>query len=133
MKKNKGLGTRLVLGVGILTALLTVSFLGQRAVTKTHREISQLLSQAAEQTLTGELSQAQAVAEVALQQWEKSRRWTAVLADQTPMDDADRLFAQLQVFGREKMQAEYAACCLQLAALIRSIADAHVPYWWNVL
>ena len=93
----------------------------------------QVLEQAAEQSLEGDLDGATALAMAAKARWERQHQGTATVADHNPMDDVDRLFAQMEVYAKAQEAPHFAACCVELAQLLQATADAHRFSWWNVL
>lgn len=98
-----------------------------------HDPIAHQLEQAAETALQGDLSSALEIAELARKKWEDKWHSTAIVADHAPMDEIDAHFARLPVYANMSHQADFAACCAQLAALITAIAEAHAFSWWNIL
>ena len=107
--------TRFWIGVGILAALLASSLLLGCRMENLNEEISTQLSQAAEQVLAENWEEATALSEKAFQRWKDHRKFAASLADHEPLEEMDRLFAQLQVYRRQRMATEYAALCTRLS------------------
>ena len=74
-----------------------------------------------------------ALAKKAKELWDKQWHRSAVLADHTPMDEIDGLFAQVQSYARAGNRADFAAGCSRLSKLVEAIGEAHAPGWWNLL
>lgn len=121
------------LGAGILLLFLVLGLVVTEAMDRAHLSTGQMLAQAAEQSLEGDLDGATALAMAAKARWERQRRGTATVADHNPMDDVDRLFAQMEVYAKAQEAPHFAACCVELAHLLQATADAHRFSWWNVL
>jgi len=124
---------RMWLGIGLLALFLALGLWSSYAMAKLHDPIARQLEQAADIALQGDLSSAQALAETARKSWEEHWHGTAALADHAPMDEIDAHFARLSVYANMSHQADFAACCAQLAALITATAEAHAFSWWNIL
>lgn len=121
------------LGAGILLLFLVLGLVVTGAMDKSHLSTGQMLAQAAEQSLEGDLDGATALAMAAKARWERQHQGTATVADHNPMDDVDRLFAQMEVYAKAQEAPHFAACCAELAHLLQATADAHRFSWWNVL
>lgn len=124
---------RFLLGVTLLTALLLFGLWIRAGTDRMLTPISHRLQQASQQCLSGDLAQGQALAEQAQQDWDSVWRYIAVFTDHAPMDEIDGLFGQLNSFYAESSTADFAACCARLSQLVRAVADAHSPSWWNIL
>lgn len=120
---------RTALGVGLLIGLLVLGILAGLAMDRIHMPITELLQQAAEQTL----EEGFVTAQKAKALWEKHWRFSAMLADHAPMDEIDSLFAQLEAFRQGGLGVDFSACCLRLSRLIEAMAEAHSLTWWNLL
>lgn len=121
------------LGAGILLLFLILGLVVMWTMGKAHFSTGQMLEQAAEQSLAGDLDGATALAMAAKARWERQHHATAAVADHNPMDDVDRLFAQMEVYAKAQEAPHFAACCVELAHLLQATADAHRFSWWNLL
>lgn len=121
------------LGAGILAVFLVLGIVGAVCMDHAHMPAAQMLEQAAEQTLQGEFDRAVALGMEAKDRWE--RRWnaTATMADQSPMDDVDALFAEMEIYAKTGEKPHFAATCRELSQRIEAVADAHRFSWWNIL
>jgi len=124
---------RMWLGIGLLLLFLLLGLWCSHAMAKRLDPIAQRLEQAAQTALRGDLSSAMELAEAARKQWDGYWHDTATLADHNPMDEIDAHFARLRVYATMSHQADFAACCAQLSALIHATAEAHSFFWWNIL
>lgn len=113
-----------LLGVGIGTAL------GMEYI---HEPVSRDLEQAAQAAQQGDWQQAELLYRRAKDSWERSWRLTATVADHTPMENIDSLFAELEVYAQEQEDVHFAACCAQLSRQTRAVGEAHSMNWWNLL
>lgn len=124
---------RLWLGIALLAALLALGIWVAAAMQDIHEQGAAMLDEAAAAAQRGEMPTAQRLSEQAACVWEAHRRPVACVADHTPMDEIDALFAQLPVYARSDESVHFAATCAQLAQLLRAMGDAHTPAWWSIL
>ena len=127
------MGKRFWLGVGILAMFLVLSIFTVYRMDNIHIQTEQALERASDLALQGDMEQAASLAHRAKARWDGNWRFTASLADQSPMDEIDRLFAEMEVYAKAKEDKHFAACCAQLSRLVGSMAEAHRPNWWNFL
>ena len=121
------------LGIGLLAALLLAG-LGAGYLTESfHQPTAQYLEQAADAALQGNSEGAVSLTRQAQLRWRKYWKRTAAVTDHNPMDQIDDLFAQAQVLSQAQSWRELAACCRQLAVLIRSVCEDQSLTWWNLL
>lgn len=125
--------SRIRVGIGILGILLVLSVVAAVMMQNTHPRIAQLLDAAAFQAEAGNWPEAQAAAEEASVLWEKTRLLTAALADHSPMDDMDGLFAELRTYALLEEIPHFAAVCRHLSRLAQSMGENHGLLWWNIL
>ena len=124
---------RLWLGVGLLAALLALCLWVTESTEEANASISSLLEQAASAASAGELSRGTTLSRQAQTRWERCRSKLACVADHTPIEEADRLFEELSVFGDTDELPHFIACCRQLSRLLQSIGNAHTLTYWNFL
>lgn len=121
------------LGAGILVAFLLLGIWVSLVATQAHIPTGELLEQAAEKTLTGDFAAGIALGMEAKNRWQRQWNSTASVADHSPMDEVDALFAEMEIYAQTGEQPHFAACCLELARRVQAFADAHRFSWWNVL
>lgn len=120
-------------GVGILAVFLILGFVIAGQMDDAHLPTGELLTQAAEMTLQGEFEGAVTLGMEAKSRWEKQWSGTAAVADHSPMDEVDALFAEMEIYAQTGEEPHFAACCKELAQRVQAFADAHRFSWWNVL
>ena len=121
------------IGLAILVVFLILGFVTTGVMDHAHLPTENLLSQAAEKTLQGDFTEAVALAAEAKQRWEDHWNGTATVADHSPMDDVDALFAEMEVYAQTEEKPHFAACCLELSQRIQAVAEAHRFSWRNIL
>ena len=121
------------IGFGILIVFLVLGFVVSAGMDNAHSPTESLLVQAAEQTLSGSFDKAIALGMEAKKQWEDHWNGTATVADHSPMDEVDALFAEMEIYAKTEEKPHFAAVCKELSRRIRSFTDAHRFDWWNVL
>ena len=124
---------RFYLGVVILLLLLGLGIAATVGMKAVHSPVEEALKDSAELAVAGDLPAALRQAREAYDLWQRSHRFTASLADHSPMDDTDTLFQEMLVYGQMGEVPHFAACCRQLAVLVQAIYDAHSFTWWNIL
>ena len=121
------------LGVGLLALLLIFGILAWVGMEAVHAPAEALLNRAAELALSGDMQTATALGRQAKSRWEQYRSVTASLADHAPMDDVEKLFAEMEVYAAAGESAHFASCCLQLSNMEKAMYDAHSLTGWNLL
>ncbi len=124
---------RLWLGVALLAVLLAASIAAQAVTGRIHEPIAKDLEQAADAALAEDWEQANLSYRRARDAWQRCHGATASVADHSPMDELDMLFAELQVFAREREAVHFAATCRSAAQMAQAMAQAHSLTWWNFL
>lgn len=120
-------------GIAVLAVLLGLCLWAAGAMEEIHKPIAEQLSLASEAAMDGDWSRAEVLATQAYTAWKHSWRATASVADHSPMDEVDGLFAQLPIYVREEESTHFAATCAQLSQLVEAMHDAHAFNWWNLL
>ena len=120
-------------GAAVLVVFLILGFVTAEAMDKAHRPACDLLIQAADMTLDGDFDGAIPLAMEAKSRWERAWNGTATVADHSPMDDVDALFAEMVTYAESGEQPHFAACCRELAQRVEAVSEAHRFSWWNVL
>ncbi len=124
---------RLWLGLGILCALLILCGSVSLAMERIHGPISRDLEAAVQAAQAEDWSKAKALTESARARWDIYWYFTAAVADHTPMEELDGLFAELDIYLQEQEMPHFAATCSHLSQLAEAMADSHTPSWWNLL
>ena len=121
------------LGLGILVVFLLLGIMISLVMCSAHLPTQDLLQQAASATLAGDFAQAVELGMEAKNRWETKWNGTAIVADHTPMDEIDALFAEMEIYAKTQEEPHFAACCQELAKRLLAMAEAHRFSWWNVL
>ena len=124
---------RFLLGIGLMAALFALGFWTATAMDDLHTPISEILEEAASESLSGNFENAIALAQQAYTRWQHHWHHTASVSDHTPMDEIDGLFAQIKTYANAGLKEEFAAYCARLALWIDAVGDAHQLTWWNLL
>jgi len=121
------------LGAGILAMFLVLGLVLSGATDRAHLPTGKLLEQAAEKALADDLEGAVILGAEAKSRWKRQWFLTAAIADHSPMDEVDSLFAEMEIYARTGEAPHFAACCKELSQRLEAIADAHRFSWWNIL
>ena len=121
------------IGLGILLVFLVLGFLVAFCMSRVCDPISIQLENAAQQALSGDLDQGISLAADAKSRWSVSWKGIATVADHTPMDEIEELFAEIEVFAKAGDGEHFSACCARLSRLMEAMAEAHSLTWWNLL
>lgn len=124
---------RIYLGLAILVMLLFLAILFTVIMDRIHSPIAFDLLTAAQAAAEGDWDKASEFASAASSSWKKHRNFTAILADHSPMDDMDGLFAELETYLQQREMPHFAATCRHLARLAEAMGDNHALSWWNFL
>ena len=120
-------------GFAILLAFLILGLVTAGVMDSAHLPTEKLLAQAAEKTLNGDFEKAIDLARQAKSRWDRHWNGTATVADHSPMDDVDALFAEMEIYAQTEEEPHFAAVCKELSQRIQAVAEAHRFSWWNIL
>lgn len=121
------------LGLAILIVFFALGLVTAGVMDNAHIPTEKLLSQAAEKTLAGDFEEAVSLGFEAKSRWERHWNGTATVADHSPMDDVDALFAEMEIYAKTKEQPHFAAVCKELSQRIQAVTGAHRFKWQNIL
>lgn len=124
---------RFWLGAGLLLLFLVLGIWTTLSMDATHTPLSQTLEAASQAALDGDIQKGAALGMQAKADWERHRRYTAAVADHTPMDEIDALFSEMAVYAQASEDVHFAACCAQLSLMVRAMGEAHALNWWSFL
>ena len=108
---------RLWIGLGVLVFLVCLGFGTTILVQRAQEPISRQLVQASQAALSGSWEQATALFEDSMQRWERWSDAAAVFADQSQLEAADGLFAQIRVYAQRRDATAFAAGCAASAPM----------------
>lgn len=120
-------------GFGVLIVFLVLCLIAGIAMDNAHTPTEQLLQQAAEKTLSGDFDGGISLGLQAKSRWDRHWNGTATVADHSPMDEVDALFAEMEIYAKTEEKPHFAAVCKELSQRIQAFADAHRFSWWNIL
>ena len=124
---------RVLFGAALLAFIFAAGLWAQNRMAAIHGYEAGLLAQAGREAGEEEWDTAQMLFYRARRSWKDSFRFTAALADHTPMEDVEALYAQLEVFADKHEAPHFAALCAEAATRLEAMADAHLLAWWNIL
>ena len=124
---------RLWLGVAFLTLLLIFGIWQTVEISKIHSDLSKTLSDAALAARIRDWDTADTLSEAAQTQWDRYRKLTASFADHEPLEEAEQLFAELQICKGLSLEENYAVVCSDLSQICKAIGESFQISWWNVL
>ena len=93
--------------------------------------MKQVMTRAAEAAVREDWVTARACAEKARERWQKHRRYAAALLDHGPLEETDALFAELEIYDKRSMAADFAAVCALLARQAEAMGESQRLSWWS--
>ncbi len=124
---------RLWIGITFLSVLLAGGIWQSFGIAGIHQELSRSLSQAADAARQQNWAKADALSEAAEEKWDRCRNLTAAFADHEPLEELEKLFAELQLCRQLSLEDNYAVVCSDLSQICKAIAESFQISWWNVL
>lgn len=121
------------IGLFLLIFLLAGAFLTSLAMEKLHTKNAEILERASQCALEGNWAGAAFLTAQAEHHWEKWELFRAALADHTPSEEVDALFASLEVYGSVRDKVAFSALCRELAQKVEAIGKAHSLELHNIL
>lgn len=123
----------LYLGMVILLVFLILGILVAVFMDAACDPISMQLEDASREALSGNLEKGILLAAEAKSRWNEAWQKMATVADHTPIDEIEGLFAEMEVYAQARENVHFSACCAQLSELMEAMAEAHSLTWWNLL
>lgn len=120
-------------GAVLLVGLLLLSMLSAWDMGRTHSDLSRQIEDASWYALTGDWESARLAAISAREQWEDHRNLSSMLADHTPMEEIESLFARIHICSAARDTVEFAASCAELSEKLLAMGEAHRLTWQNLL
>jgi len=124
---------RFLIGSALLVALLLGGILATIVLSNRFEPMEDQLRQSAREALEENWQQAQSLSRQVQQQWHLCWPFTAVFSEHDPMEQIDALFAQLEIYGQEKLPVPFATLCARLAQELSDLGEDHIFTWWNIL
>ena len=124
---------RLYIGVGLLVFFLIAGILLTFCFCRIHRPLAETLEEASRQALAGNWENAISLTETARERWETYRNFTAAVADHEPLEEMDTLFSQLEIYGKHRLNVEFASICTCLSQMAAAMEESQALTWWTML
>lgn len=124
---------RMWLGIGLLLLFLVLGLYTSAATERVCSPIAKVLQEACDYAAVGQLDTAAALTMQANKQWKNSWNKLALIADHSPIEQIDGLFAQAAMYARTGALENFSATCAHLSKLVDAISDAHHLTWWNLI
>lgn len=116
---------RFKIGLGLLAVLLALSIGAQLAMGALEKPLLQSLSNAMEQSEQENFAAAGEEIARAQTQWQRTRDFSAVLADHQYLEDIDAQLEMLKIWAQAQEKTDFQTLCADTALRIRAVADAH--------
>lgn len=124
---------RCPIGAVLLLILLVLGLLSSGWMNSFHSERARDVALAADAALRQDWDTAEAHTGHAKQKWESCRGLAASISNDTPIEEIDGLFRQLEVHAAGKDALTYASICMQLSHHLQSLGESHRLSWQNLL
>ena len=121
------------IGIGILVVLLLTGIFVTLYTADVQDRNARLLSESRDAAAVGQWEKAAGKYFQARELWEKNRKALASVVDHEPMEEADSLFSQLEVYLKARDPVAYCSCCASLEVFARAIGESHSVSWWSLL
>lgn len=121
------------LGCGILVVLFTIGLLLTLCLSGLRDSLCSAIDTAATAALAENWEEADKSAKAGRQLWERRRKFVASVVDHELLEEADTLFAQLDVYGALQLAAEYTTVCKCLVRQMDAIGESQSLRWWHLL
>ena len=124
---------RIKFGFVLLLALLILGILSTWAIVRSTDPITEAIRQAGDAGFRQDWTLAERKMGEAKRQGEEKFPFCASLTDHEPMENINGLFAQLEVYAKNRDHQNFAAVCAQIGEDLEAMGEAHSIKWWNVL
>jgi hypothetical protein len=121
------------LGLCILAVLFALGLLLTSCLSGLRRELCGAMNTAATAALEERWEEADEAAGAGHRLWEQRRKFVASVVDHELLEEADTLFAQLDVYGALQLAAEYTTVCKCLVRQMDAIGESQSLRWWHLL
>lgn len=124
---------RLWIGVVIMILLLGIG-VGLLVGSQTFfKEFGDNLQEASRLALEQNWPAALEKAQESEESWNRYRRFWAAFTDHEPVEEVQNLFSQLKIYGKQRLEVDFATICQHLSHLAEAIDESHNLKWWSVL
>ena len=121
------------LGLCILAVLFALGLLLTSCLSGLRRELCGAMNTAATAALEERWEEADEAAGAGHRLGEQRRKFVASVVDHELLEEADTLFAQLDVYGALQLAAEYGTVCKCLVRQMDAIGESQSLRWWHLL
>jgi hypothetical protein len=121
------------LGFGILAVLFALGLLLTATLTGLKNSLCEDIDTAATAALKGNWEAADAAVGAGHRLWARQRTFVASVVDHELLEEADTLFAQLEIYRSQRLAAEYAVVCRCLSRQMEAIGESQSLRWWHIL
>ena len=124
---------RMYFGIGLLAALLALSFLSGAYLARQSNTICACLEQAQTYAFSGDYAQAGQSVDQAYRHWQHHQNRFASLTDHAPMEAIDDLFQSAGEYARLGEGEEFTLLCGRISRMVEMVSQAQKLCWWNLL
>lgn len=124
---------RIWIGAALLAGALIFGIWASGYQNRCHSPGSLELQQAAQFARQGDWDAAIELENAARERWRSCRKLTAVLTEQEPFSQVEKLFVQLEVYGQARDAVSFGAAAGELSMALEALAQAQRIDWWNLL
>lgn len=121
------------IGIGVLVVMLVVAIFLTVRFDQIHTPLSEDLRKASQLAVEQKWETATALTRQARADWKEYREFIAAVADHEPLEKIEYLLDQLQVYADLRRTADFAAICMEVAALADAMLESQSLTWWNFL
>ena len=116
---------RIWFGAGLLLALLFLGMLSAFLLERSQSNGAQMLNQASSFAATGDWAGAKSALKEAKQLWDEKRPLICALCDHEPIEQAEELYAKLEVFAEERSITSFRSACAELSKQLEALGSSH--------
>ena len=124
---------RELIGLVLLIVLLLAGLYTSWDMDRSHRAIARQIEDAAWFALAEDWEKARIAAAAAERSWKEHRNLSSLLADHTPMEEIDSLFARIGICSADRSTTEFAIHCAEASRKLEAMGEAHRLTWQNLL
>ena len=116
---------RIWFGAALLCVMLILGLGSSRLMERIHMRQSEDLAHAAECAMEDNWAGAEKYLQSARREWNRNRALIAGLSDHEPMDQAEGLFAQLEIFVAVRDAVSFGSTCRYLSSQLEALGKSH--------
>ena len=116
---------RIWFGAGLLIALLLLGLLCGFLIERSQSSGAEKLTQASDFAAEGDWAAAKTLLAEARQLWDQKRQLITALCDHEPIEEAEKLFARLEVFAQERSIISFRSACAELSSHLEALSNSH--------